>query len=409
MMKLQPLTLFFVLSLATGAPWLQAQGLYPLEDMEGYSTRPEGRFVTDPSQVNVGEQTTSNSVLWRQYQNIESGLAEAGCSTCGGSGCNRCGCNEELFHWIAGPGMNDSWCVGPRWGVEADVLMLSRKSADWGRVIDAVGTDPTFLENFDYSPGGRIFISGVNDQGWGVQVGYEGANDWTSSADFPAADPDGTRRFTYESRLNSIEINFFRNTPRVWRLFSGIRYVQLDEDFIDFTTVDKPLPLPVPAPADPPDTVEFIDSGESFLLQNKLLGVQIGGRRDGWQLGRSFSVETFANAGIYANLFDRKNIARTVTTTVSGDDSSTDDVDESSTGTSLEKTTVRRDFTDIAFLSEAGVAATYKFTSSFALRSGYQVMVIDGVGDGLDAFFADDFTRSTAFYHGWQFGLEYRR
>jgi hypothetical protein len=31
------------------------------------------------------------------------------------------------------------------------------------------------------------------------------------------------------------------------------------------------------------------------------------------------------------------------------------------------------------------------------------------MGQGLNAFFAPDLTRSTVLYHGLQFGLEYRR
>jgi hypothetical protein len=50
-----------------------------------------------------------------------------------------------------------------------------------------------------------------------------------------------------------------------------------------------------------------------------------------------------------------------------------------------------------------------KLTPCLALKSGYQVIVLDGVGQGIDAFFNPDFDRSTVLFHGLQFGLEYRR
>ena len=50
-----------------------------------------------------------------------------------------------------------------------------------------------------------------------------------------------------------------------------------------------------------------------------------------------------------------------------------------------------------------------KLTPCLALKTGYQIIVLDGVGQGIDAFFSPDFDRSTVFYHGLQFGMEYRR
>jgi hypothetical protein len=37
------------------------------------------------------------------------------------------------------------------------------------------------------------------------------------------------------------------------------------------------------------------------------------------------------------------------------------------------------------------------------------LLVIDGMGQGLDAYFVSDLQSSTVLYHGLQFGLEYRR
>ncbi len=56
-----------------------------------------------------------------------------------------------------------------------------------------------------------------------------------------------------------------------------------------------------------------------------------------------------------------------------------------------------------------GITGVVRLNQCVALRSGYQLMLVDGMGQGLNAFFAPDFTRSTVLYHGLQFGIEYRR
>ena len=76
--------------------------------------------------------------------------------------------------------------------------------------------------------------------------------------------------------------------------------------------------------------------------------------------------------------------------------------------TSVE-TKVRTSPTEVAFLGEAGVNSTLKITQCVALRAGYQVLAIDGVGQGIDAFFASGLNGNTLLYHGLQFGGEYRR
>jgi hypothetical protein len=60
-------------------------------------------------------------------------------------------------------------------------------------------------------------------------------------------------------------------------------------------------------------------------------------------------------------------------------------------------------------MGEAGVWASAKLTPCLALKSGYQVMFLDGVGQAADAFFSDDFDSQSVLFHGLQFGLEYRR
>lgn len=361
---------------------------------------------------------TSNPMLWQQYQALQSGVAIEGrdcqaCSSGGAGGYDRCGCNPALFHWIDGPGNCDQWCVGPKWGVDAGGLMMFRDDADWNRVIADVGGNPAAAgfsqSQFDHGPGGRVFVTGYNESGFGIQVGYEGINDWSAVLAFAPDDPVAgqTRRFNYESRLNSVEINFVTNNPSPWKLFSGFRYVQFDEDFIDFTRDDANRF--VPAPGDPPATTQPVDLQRSQLLENRLFGLQLGGRRDAWQLGNRLVVQSFANAGVYCNKFRRDDVDVTITTTITGDDTSTTDVTELTESSSSFRTTTRDNLTEIAFVGEAGVTGSWRLNHCTAVRAGYQILVLDGVAQGLEASFIPGFSADTLVFHGLQFGLEYRR
>lgn len=365
----------------------------------------EDDLPVDDIYAHQSEIMKTNPVLWQQYQALQSGAPAAtgaGCG-CGGYPYNRCGCNPQLFPWIKGPGMCDSWCVGPKWAIEADGLFLFRDNVDWAAIVADVGTAPSLLEEFGHAPGGRLFVTGYNWNDFGMQIGYEGANDWHATALFPQA--GAVRSFDYETRLNSVEINFLPRVPWPVRFFAGLRYIEIDENFRDFTSNDKTIP----APSDPPAaSVAVVDTGLSHLLENRLLGFQFGGVRDTWDVGRWLSIEGFANAGVYCNMFKRENVTRNVTTIITGDDLSTPDDEFSITTTEVQSTT-RTDFDEVAFAGEAGITGITRLTQCVALRCGYQVLVVDGMGQGLDAYFSPDMNSSTVLYHGLQFGLEYHR
>ena len=99
-----------------------------------------------------------------------------------------------------------------------------------------------------------------------MQIGHEGINDFEATTSFPLI--GSHRDIDYQTRFNSAEINFLARTPYPWKVFSGFRYVLFDEDFLDFTTLDKPIP----APADPPVVpAAFVDTGNNFLLKTDCL------------------------------------------------------------------------------------------------------------------------------------------
>ena len=393
-------SLLWVLRLST----VDAQGVFSPAEQVSAAVDPT------PTYSDAVEAMNSNPVMWQQYQALQnpSPGADSDCG-CGGSFYDRCGCNPKVFPWISGPGTCDSWCVGPKWAVEASGLFLFRDKADWQRIITDpaiianVGPTPDLVEQFDHAPGARIFVTGYTEAGFGIQVGYEVANDWHAALGYDT----GTfvRTFDYQTRLNSIEINFLPYTPHKWRYFGGFRYVEIDEDLTDFTANNKTIPPPADPPAPP---VAIVDTGTSYLLENRLIGFQIGGRRDRWQLGRWFFFEAFGNAGVYCNKFKREDVEHTVTTIITGDDLATPENEFSKTKTRVNHGT-REDFAEIAFLGEVGITGEARLNPCFALRCGYQAMLVDGMGQALDAYFTPGLPRSTVLYHGLQFGLEYRR
>ncbi len=290
------------------------------------------------------------------------------CGSCNGNGSgadgirgfyNRCGCDTQLFPWFTGPGNCDNWCVGPHWNVEVDGMFIRRDDAPWSDVAGLTDV----VDQFDYGPGARIFATGYNYSNYGLQIGYEGVNDFHSTA------VTATEDITYQSTLNSIEVNVLRRRESPIKFFAGGRYIDIDEDYIEttFATGDS----------------------EGTLVENRLIGFQVGALRDAWQLNRWVTIEPLANVGVYFNDFKRE------------------DVDF--TGSVL--TTDKNEFSEIAFLGEAGVTSVLRINACLALRGGYQVMAFDGVSNALQTSLVANggFAPDTLIYHGARFGIEYQR
>ncbi|QDT74309.1 BBP7 family outer membrane beta-barrel protein [Lacipirellula limnantheis] len=334
---------------------------------------------------------------------------DAACNSCNGGGggglgsfYNRCGCDTPLFPYLTGPGACDNWCVGPHWNVEVDGMALRRTGVDWTPIVDLVGTAPSLLDQFNYGPGGRIFATAYNDSDYGVQVGYEGINDYNATALFPqGAD---LRSFDYETTFNSIELNILRRTTAPTKLFAGFRYVQVDEDFTDRFVDGKS----VPPPANPPDVLAFVDTSNAFKLENRMIGFQLGALRDAWALNKWLTIEPMGNGGVYYNNFKRENLQDTTTTIVTGDDTGPPVVD-GSTSVNYTQFGTSQNFSDITFIGEVGITGVFRFNQCLALRGGYQALVMDGVGEGIDAYLQPGLNGSTVLYHGARFGLEYQR
>jgi hypothetical protein len=339
------------------------------------------------------------------------GVGDATCNSCNGGGggvggfYNRCGCDAPLFPYLTGPGNCDNWCVGPHWNVEVDGMALRRTGVDWSG-IEAIANGDGFatdlLDDFGYGPGARIFATAYNDSDFGLQIGYEGINDYHASALF-SNNADDVRSFDYQTTFNSLEINVMRRTTAPTKLFAGFRYIQIDEDFTDGLTQAKS----VPPPGDPAGVFAFTDTKDIFKLENRLIGVQLGALRDAWSLNKWITIEPFGNGGVYYNNFKREELQDTVNTIVVGENDVT--LAPGSTAVNYTQFGTTRNYSDIAFVGEAGINAVVRVNQCVALRAGYQALVMDGVGEGIDAFFEPGLNGSTVLYHGARFGVEYQR
>lgn len=337
---------------------------------------------------------------------LSAGAIDSTCNSCNGGGgagsfYNRCGCNQQLFPYLTGPGNCDNWCVGPHWNVEVDGMALRRTGVDWARVVDSVALDPALLDQFDYGPGGRIFVTGYNDSDFGIQVGYEGINNYNARALFN--DGADVRSFDYETTFNSIELNFLRRTTAPTKLFAGFRYVQADEDFTDALTVGKTVP---PA-ANPAVTDVFTDTKDVWKLENRMFGFQLGALRDAWSFNKWLTIEPYGNGGVYYNNFKREQLQDTIDTLVTGPNNVT--LAQATTSSSFTQFGTSQTFSEIAFLGEVGVTAVFRINQCVAIRGGYQALVMDGVGTGLDAYFEPGLNGTSVLYHGARFGFEYQR
>jgi hypothetical protein len=339
---------------------------------------------------------------------------DAGCNSCnGGDGSgvggfyNRCGCDAPLFPYLTGPGNCDNWCVGPHWNVEVDGMALRRTGVDWTAIeaiANAGGFDTALLDDFGYGPGARIFATAYNDSDFGLQIGYEGVNDYHATALFsqPPLVGDDTRSFDYQTTFNSLEVNVLRRTTAPTKLFAGFRYIQVDEDFTD-RFVDAKV---VPPPDTPPNA--FIDTSNAFNLENRMIGFQLGALRDAWALNKWLTIEPTGNAGVYYNNFKRENLQDTTTTIITADQTGPPVV-EGSTSVNYTQFGTSQNFSDITFVGEVGITGVFRVNRCVAVRGGYQALVMDGVGEGIDAYLQPGLNGATVLYHGARFGIEYQR
>lgn len=337
-----------------------------------------------------------------------------------------------------GAGRRDDWLVGPHWRVTVDGVVLFRDNSNLDAIIGVVEADPIagdpltleFRDNFDHAAGARVLLTSEFPQcaGYELQVGYLGADKWTANAYWeeftvPAAslplsdiDVQQRRQLVYDSSLHSAEINFQRLTRGYLKPFAGLRYIALDESVFDANRQYTNVILGDPDITTVGDSLSsaIAQQSESAQIDNNLIGFQGGLRLDMWRPTRRLHVSGFFSAGVYCNIIDRDRVSSDSTsiTTKEVIDNGTANEIQTTTNSLTTTAVTSADGTRIAFTTEAALAATWRLSSTTALRAGYQVQFLDGIELAENLWTAPPPitpVRDDLFLHGWFAGLEYRR
>ena len=383
---------------------------------------------TEPTPDSLVSPESSVDVEPLPPQLFESG----GCESCNSNG----GCAPERLpngqipdDWMwgcggwpyaNGPGMCDDWKVGCRWHVETDGMILFRQDANLDALLDATNAgqdEPEVFDQFNYAPGGRVFLSSEipHRAGYQIEAGYEGVEEWNASIVYPLIPPvpvgpdfaSEQTSVSYRSSLHSGELNFIRRYSSYCRCFCGVRYVKFDDE-INVTTNEAVAP-PLPVLAPPPDITTETDRVHILDLQNNLIGFQMGSRFDVWHPVDRLTLEGFVNAGVYYNHIQRASLVSDTTTQFTGDDTSTALVDESRVDVSTATNLDISEPSEVATIGEASLTSVYRLNRCWALRAGYQVLWIDGVSLAQDGLLDTGVKTRDLLFHGCHFGIECRR
>jgi Putative beta barrel porin-7 (BBP7) len=278
----------------------------------------------------------------------------------------------------------------PLWTVRAGAVILHRSRPDddviaesaTGLLQVSAGGDFTF----GWDGGVDIYVARDFGCGYGLEARYFNVDsragfDRDISIDLNFG--GGTivdllnTQATYDSNLDSAEINArFDSSPRVTWL-AGFRYLDLDE-LLDYDIT----------------VLGFLHNDIRWRTTNHLYGGQMGADLNLWNLNSPLKINSILKAGIYGNDADNSfRFTRPVLSTINGNS----------------------DASDVSFVGEIDVNFAYQMTQHFALTGGYQLMWIDNVALASDqAALALDqgdiniiTTSGDLFYHGALAGAEF--
>jgi hypothetical protein len=301
------------------------------------------------------------------------------CDPCGDSCCD-CG---------------SACACGPVWTVRAGAAILQRSNPTGRAVIRdrAVGAAVVAradIFDFDQWEGGPdLTIARWFQNGTGIEARYFGTNQWDDDRTFglPAqwqvemADAPiqingiGTISACYLSRLSSTEVNWRGGLNQNLALLAGFRWIELHEN------------LGVSA-----DVGGVNVATANWNTDNHLYGGQVGAILQLLKMGRRFSADTWFKGGIYGNDADNQ-------------------FNFTSLGPNLAGHTSRG---QTAFVGDIQFSGSYWFTDHIALRSGYQLLWVDGVALASDQVNASSsitghgiHSNGDVFYHGALIGLDF--
>jgi hypothetical protein len=294
---------------------------------------------------------------------VQANCGAGGCH-CGGPCRKGGGCPHP---WRTGPGWCDDWCTGPHWEASIDGLFIRRENMDIGFMETQFGAAASPVEQFYFETGARGYVTARGVMCYDVQLGYVGVDTFRAYADFDLGG-GANRNLEYRSGFHSGELNIFPHIGESWRIFTGARYLELGEDLWF---------------EDTPANVE-----NSAHVYNKLVGFQVGMRRELWYFTEWAYVEALVNGGVYNNHVKRFNRSGAIDAT---------------------SIVEQRVYNEIAFVGETSLTVVARLNNCVALRGGYQVLFVDGVTTAQDVFFFSAARTDSLVYHGAHVGLEYRR
>jgi len=275
---------------------------------------------------------------------------------------------------------------GSLWTVRAGAVFFRREGGDVTPI--AVGTPSYSTADLDFGYQAGPAVSFIRhsflNTCWDLEVNYFGVYSDASATTLDVDSLNSTPPInivgvvpattTYDSDLHSTEINLRRRWNDWLTVLGGFRWIELSDD----------LNTDIGAGA----------AAFGVDVNNHLYGAQIGVDACLLQRG-AFHLEGFAKVGIFGNSAD-------VAATTAGVGGALPLVSLSSSET--------------VFVGDLALTGVYDLSDRWSLRGGYQLLWLDGVAfapeqlDNVDiatGVGAVD-TSTTAFYHGFTAGAEFR-
>ena len=289
-------------------------------------------------------------------------------------------------------------CCCSSWSARVGTVYMTRESPDSVDLLLTTGGAASVVNaseyDFDFEAGVDVGLVYDDGCGSGWEVRYLWMDDWNdtilSAVNAPTIATNPITRISnqqtvsmpYESELQTIELNVRKCCCGV-TLLAGFRYVDLNEE-LSINMLDGNA-----------FTTDF-----QWRTQNDLYGFQLGAEGTLWDNCCGLRLEGVGKAGIYYNDSDAAYSHR------NNFNSPTADAADSSS--------------EVAFLGELGLYASYQVRCNLALRAGYQVMWIEGValaseqvsttlGPAFSPPGTINLNTGGVLYHGGFVGLEYRR
>ena len=284
------------------------------------------------------------------------------CNSCTGGGCTT-GCAPN--------------CCGPVWSAGIDAIFLSRDGPDMGAELVSCNCEENLFfaaNGFDpditAAPRFRLFRH--HPCGPGFELTYFNLDSWNDTRHF-AGDlnvfgndlgENSIAAATFDSQLQSLEVNLIRNHGCWTKLISGFRWVQLDE----YSRVEGA------------NATTLVSRGVNAT--NNLYGGHFGFRRLLYDYCGCLTLDSTVKAGVYGNRIHRH--ARGY-----GSPSLSD--------------------TGVSFIGDVEFQANFEITCNCTFTTGYQLLWLTGLASAPEQFHALDYINKgeTVFLHGANVGFVY--